>query len=47
MDLIKEYRKYVDWCKGSGVNNIGFVKWKEKKFNATFNRKTGDWTRNE
>tara|TARA_R100000951_G_scaffold37874_1_gene32227 strand:- start:1319 stop:1462 length:144 start_codon:yes stop_codon:yes gene_type:complete len=47
MDLIKEYRAYVEWCKGSDAHPIGFVPWKEKKFNATFNSKTGVWTRNK
>lgn len=31
MCLIKEYKKYVDWCKSAMIQPIGFVNWKNLK----------------
>lgn len=46
MSLYKEYKEHVNWCNAIGVSPIGFVPFKEKKFNMTFNEKTGEWTKN-
>lgn len=47
MNLLIEYKKYVQWCEQSSVNPIGFIRWKGIKFNAAFNEKTLVWTYNE
>lgn len=39
MDLIRQYKKYVEWCEGSDVYPIGFVNWKGKKFGYTWDKK--------
>ena len=45
MDLLKEYKDYVEWFEVG--DTIGFIPWKEIKFNFTFNEKKGVWTKNE
>ena len=40
-DIIRTYKRYVKWCDKIGVYPMGFIPFKELKFNAKFNRKTG------
>lgn len=47
MGLIKEYKIYVKWCRGSNAIPIGFVPWKELKLNCKFNERTGVWIKNK
>ena len=47
MDLLKEYKDYVEWSEVGDTYPIGFIPWKEIKFNFTFNEKKGVWTKNE
>jgi hypothetical protein len=47
MDLVRLYKEYVNWCHDVNAHPIGFVAWKEKRWNMTFNRRTGEWTKNE
>lgn len=39
MDLIRQYKQYVDWCKRTNANPIGFVNWKGQKFGYTWDKK--------
>lgn len=43
-DIIRTYKRYVKWCDEIGVYPMGFIPFKQLKFNAKFNRKTGVWS---
>ena len=39
MDLIRQYKEYVQWCKEVDAYPIGFVNWKGEKFGYTWDIK--------
>lgn len=47
MDLIRQYREYVKWCKAVDAQPIGFVNWKGKKFGYTWDSKKHKYIKNE
>ena len=47
MDLLKEYKEYVNWCKGSESHPIGFVNWKGKMFGYTWDSKKKVYIKNK
>jgi hypothetical protein len=47
VDLVKVYKKYVEWCERIGTYPIGFVPWKEIRWNMKFNERDGSWTKNK
>lgn len=46
MNLIKLYQKYVKWCQGINNHPVGFIKWKELKFDMTYSENTDTWIKN-
>ena len=47
MDLIRQYKKYVDWCKCVDAQPIGFVNWKGAKFGYTWNAKKEEYIKDK
>jgi hypothetical protein len=47
MDLIRQYREYVKWCDEIDTYPIGFVKWKGKKFDYTWDSKKHVYIKNK
>ena len=41
-NLIQQYKEYVNWCKAANTYPIGFVNWKEQKFNKQITKIRSD-----